>query len=329
MFDRAFPQPHIRSMLSRGISLRHLHHHQAGQRVLRLACVGLLSAVMVGCAILRQPTNSADSHAWQAPGATDFEAFATAPVLLLGEQHDAAQHHRIQTDLVTWLAARGGLAGLVLEMAEQGKSTAGLPPNAGVDAVKTALGWAEAGWPWADYEGAIMAAVRAGVPVVGANLNRTRLREAMNLTALDQRIPSDALLVQDERMRTGHCGMLPESQIRPMTRVQIARDLAMAQTLEASLQATLQEARKPTQTQPASSAAPAASPLAVLLLAGHGHVDKAVGVPQHLSLPHRVLRLQAGASDKAGQAPDSSADLVWLTPALPPTDYCAALRQPR
>lgn len=236
--------------------------------------------------------------------------------MLLGEQHDAPEHHRIQTELVTWLTARGRLGALVLEMAELGRSTQGLPVAASEAEVQTALTWADAAWPWANYRGAVMAAVRAGVPVIGANLSRTELRAAMNNSPLDAALGTAALSVQDERMRSGHCGMLPESQIRPMTRVQIARDQAMAQALQAALAADRQAAQNTSQQTADRS---------VLLLAGHGHVDKTVGIPQHMTVPLRVVRMQAGGEMSPTLASDPSADLVWLTPALPPTDYCAGL----
>ena len=61
------------------------------------------------------------------------------------------------------------------------------------------------------------------------------------------------------------------------------------------------------------------------LVAGSGHVLRDRGVPVHLApvMAARVLLLQAGnaASDP------SQADLVLATAALPPTDYCASLRQ--
>jgi uncharacterized iron-regulated protein len=76
----------------------------------------------------------------------------------------------------------------------------------------------------------------------------------------DRLLPGPALKAQQQAVRLGHCGLLPESQIRPMTRVQIARDQAMAQTI-------------------ASVAMPGQT---VLLLAGAGHVEPRVGVPLHL-----------------------------------------------
>lgn len=193
---------------------------------------------------------------------------ATAPLpdvgspdaLLVGEQHDASAHPGLQERWVTRLAARGSLAAVALEMAERGTSTAGLPPAANEEQVRAALHWDAEGWPWTRYRPAIMAAVRAGVPVLGANLPRAQMREAMRDPALDRLLPGPALKAQQQAVRLGHCEMLPESQITPMTRVQIARDRAMAETI-------------------AAAAVPGKT---VLLIAGAGHVQGDVGVPRHL-----------------------------------------------
>ena len=238
-----------------------------------------------------------------------------ADALLLGEQHDAPAHQQLQRQAVQWLAARGALAALALEMAEQGRSTAGLPRDASEADVQHALAWRDAGWPWQTYRLVVMAAVRAGVPVLGANLPAARQREAMRDAALDARLPPAALAEQQQRMRDGHCGLLPESQIGPMTRVQIARDIAMADTVRA--------ARQPGRT--------------VLLVAGNGHVHRALGVPLHLppDLTTKVLSAQSGQAQAAIDsevtdtlpAHTSGADLLWPTPPVPPRDYCAELRR--
>lgn len=238
-----------------------------------------------------------------------------ADALLLGEQHDAPAHQQLQRQAVQWLAARGELAALALEMAEQGRSTAGLPRDASEADVQHALAWRDAGWPWQTYRPVVMAAVRAGVPVLGANLPAARQREAMRDAALDARLPPAALAEQQQRMRDGHCGLLPESQIGPMTRVQIARDIAMADTVRA--------ARQPGRT--------------VLLVAGNGHVHRALGVPLHLppDLTAKVLSAQSGQAQAAIDsevtdtlpAHTSGADLLWPTPPVPPRDYCAELRR--
>ena len=250
-----------------------------------------------------------------ADGQARLATLLPADALLLGEQHDAPAHQQLQRQAVQWLAARGALAALALEMAEQGRSTAGLPRDASEADVQHALAWRDAGWPWKTYRLVVMAAVRAGVPVLGANLPAARQREAMRDAALDARLPPAALQEQQQRMRDGHCGLLPESQIGPMTRVQIARDIAMADTVRA--------ARQPGRT--------------VLLVAGNGHVHRALGVPLHLppALTTTVLSAQSGQAQAAIDsevtdtlpAHTSGADLLWPTPPVPPRDYCAELRR--
>lgn len=250
-----------------------------------------------------------------ADGQARLATLLPADVLLLGEQHDAPAHQQLQRQAVQWLAARGELAALALEMAEQGRSTAGLPRDASEADVQHALAWRDAGWPWQTYRPVVMAAVRAGVPVLGANLPAARQREAMRDAALDARLPPAALAEQQQRVRDGHCGLLPESQIGPMTRVQIARDIAMADTVRAARQAGR----------------------TVLLVAGNGHVHRALGVPLHLppDLTAKVLSAQSGQAQAAIDsevtdtlpAHTSGADLLWPTPPVPPRDYCAELRR--
>ena len=274
----------------------------------------LLPAAALSLALL-----GAAGCATPAPLGADAQArLATllpADVLLLGEQHDAPAHQQLQRQAVQWLAARGALAALALEMAEQGRSTAGLPRDASEADVQHALAWRDAGWPWNTYRPVVMAAVRAGVPVLGANLPAARQREAMRDAALDARQPPAALAEQQQRVRDGHCGLQPESQIGPMTRVQIARDIAMADTVRT--------ARQPGRT--------------VLLVAGNGHVHRALGVPLHLppDLTTKVLSAQSGQAQAAIDsevtdtlpAHTSGADLLWPTPPVPPRDYCAELRR--
>lgn len=231
-----------------------------------------------------------------------------ADAILLGEQHDAPDHQRVQREVVQALAARDQLAALALEMAEQGLTTRDLPADASEAQVRNALQWNEAAWPWHAYGHSVMAAVRAGVPVFGANLPRAQMRARMADAQLDTLLPGPALKAQQQAIRLGHCGMLPESQITPMTRVQIARDLAMAQTLRAAAQ--------PGRT--------------VLLLAGRGHVDRSLGVPRHLPREFRVKSVEI-SPDKAPDAPDSIAifDLRWPAATGPDIDHCAQFQLQR
>lgn len=195
------------------------------------------------------------------PGIEDrVAALLPADAILLGEQHDAQSHQRMHRQAIELLSARGALAAVAIEMANRGRSTSGLPRDASEAAVRSALAWDEAGWPWPAYAPAVMAAVKAGVPVVGANLPRSESRAAMADASLDSSVPAGVLSAQQDAVRAGHCGLLPEGQVGPMARVQLARDRTMA---EAILRAAV-----PGKT--------------VVLLAGAKHIDPSVGVPLHL-----------------------------------------------
>lgn len=235
-----------------------------------------------------------------------------ADVILLGEQHDAAEHQDIHRQVIEHLAVRGQLAAVVLEMADAGTSTAALKSNSTQLQVQDALNWNNKGWPWLAYWPAVMAAVKAGVPVLGGNLPGGQLREAMADARLDQQLPGPALKAQQQLIRTGHCNLLPEAQISPMTRIQIARDISLARTV-------------------AGAVLPGKT---VVVLAGSGHVNRTLGVPQHLPLGLKIqaVQLRAGPAPSAGdarrEAGDRAAfDAVWTTPALPEQDYCEGLKE--
>lgn len=236
-----------------------------------------------------------------------LDALLPTSALLLGEQHDAPEHQRIHRDLIAALAKRGLLAGVAIEMAEQGHSTESLDRSANEDHVRSALQWRESEWAWAHYGPAVMAAVRAGVAVHGANLPRAAMRTAMSDAGLDQLLDAPALAEQQQNVRTGHCDRLPAGQIIPMTRIQIARDVAMARTLQASL-------------RPGKTA---------VLLAGSAHVNRRLGVPQHLGngIQATTVLLQAQATDaEPGTTPHF--EQVWQTTPLAEKDYCALFSAP-
>jgi uncharacterized iron-regulated protein len=276
------------------------------RHTLRCLTLGVLCAALMTACANRPEAPIIPLLAGQAAfdTATRLDKLLPADVLLLGEQHDAAEHQQIEQQVVANLAQRGVLAAVALEMADAGTSTATLHPSSNDDRVRLALRWQDDSWPWSAYGPAVMTAVRAGVPVLGANLPRARMRDSMADSKLDGALPGPALKAQQQGIRTGHCNLLPEAQITPMTRIQIAKDISMASTLS-------------------QAAVPGK---VVVLLSGNGHADRFLGVPQHLGpdLKVKVIRLRAGpdAGDKA-----SAFDMVWPTPALPEKDYCAGLQE--
>ena len=229
-----------------------------------------------------------------------------AELILLGEQHDASEHQELARLSVEVLANKQALSALVLEMADAGVSTEGMPTQSSEAAVRARLKWNEAGWPWSRYGPIVMQAVRAGVPVVGSNLPFAAMAGVMKDDAWDGKVPSTVLAGHRESMMQGHCGLLPESQVPAMARIQIARDERMAQTASKWMR----------------------SGKSVLLLAGAEHVKKDRGIPLLLDAKSKgkvtVVWMQAATAIKKDPA---LADLDWQTPPVPFKDYCADMKR--
>lgn len=264
-------------------------------RLAGLAAAALLAAALAGCA-----SSSAPARDWT----QQLQRWSDAPIVLLGEQHDAVAHQAWQQATVEQLAKQEHLAALVIEMAPRTGSTASLARDASEDAVQQALQWQDAAWPWPRYRGVVMAAVRAGVPVLGGNLPRADMKQAMRNENLDTHLPPEGWQRQLDAIREGHCGLLPDTQLAPMARIQLARDASMAEVARAAV--------KPGKT--------------VLLVAGRGHVLRGVGIPTWLpeAAGAKVAVAQAGETSAA-----QASDVDWLqkTDALPAKDHCAELRE--
>lgn len=259
-------------------------------QALRASVAAVLALSLLGCASTGQSV------------AQRIDALLPADAILIGEQHDASEHQQLQAAFVIELAGRNRLAALVMEMAERGDSTADLARDATEAQARSALRWDSNGWPWERYGQVVMAAVRRGIPVLGANLPRGALRQAMLDSRFDGHLSPAALARQREAIRLGHCDLLPAERLMPMVRVQMARDASMAAAVEA--------AALPGKT--------------VLMVAGGGHVARELGVPTHLPASLRVRTVMAVAGAPEGES-SAGTDLVWTTPAVPPRDHCADL----
>ena len=268
-----------------------------------LVCVAAAAVFLGGCAGRPEaPVVRPVSDSVSASIAARLDPLLPTDVLLLGEQHDAAAHQQLEQEVIALLAARGMLAAVALEMANTGATTAALKPSSTEQQVQSALKWNNKGWPWAAYGPAVMTAVRAGVPVLGANLPDDQMQSSMTNSKLDVQLPGPALKAQQQLIRIGHCNLLPESRISPMTRIQIAKDISMADALGKTV-------------LPGK---------VVVLLSGSAHADRSLGVPQHLreGISSKSVLMRAGDAtpDLPGRA--DAFNSVWVTSALPATDYC-------
>lgn len=267
------------------------------------ARVGLACALVAlsGCASLA----AAPSALTKAQSSTIDNTNTSA--LLLGEQHDAAAHQQLHAAVIGRLLSQQRLAAVVIEMANSQGETTMLRDDADEQTVKDALQWSEQAWPWALYGPAIMQAVRAHIPVIGGNLNRTELRDSMGDAALQQAVSPAVWAHHLDAVDKGHCGLIPASQLPAMARVQVARDQRMAQAITRAL----------------------VPGKVVVLLTGSAHADKQVGVAQHLPSAVSSIAFVAGqpsATDTANDN-DNAFDHIWYTPALAPKDYCADLKE--
>ena len=284
---------------------------QAIQRPLQHQPLALATALLLGGCThqsAHQSTELTSDAQWQ----QTLAQWSGTPAILLGEQHDQNSHHRWEAATVRHLAAQGQLAALVIEMAPAGGSTRQLATSASDEEVKAALQWTQGGgadgWPWRDYGPVVMAAVQAGVPVLGGNLPRAQMKQAMGNARYDKHLPPAGWALQLDAIQQGHCGLLPESQFAPMARIQLARDESMAKVTESAVR----ELTQPGQT--------------VLLVAGRGHVRSDIGVPTWLpaDLKQKVAIAQ---SDKAQTAINLTADKLLTLPGTVTPDPCPPLRE--
>lgn len=270
-------------------------------------CAALMVSAL-GCA--RLPSANPDPAITVPHAVPDLLArLLPSSLMVLGELHDVPGHQQLQYHTVEFLLRQQHLHAVVLEMAERGHHTVGLAADASVEQVQQALQWSDSSWPWARYGPQILLAVRAGVPVYGGNLPRNDMRAAMGNTALDAHILPQHLQALQALMQEAHCGLLPESQLLPMARIQIGRDLSMAQTL---LDVQANQAQGVT-----------------VLITGNQHARKDYGVPWHLQrlgmAPQQVKVVHMQTPTVAQHLFD--ADALWTSPPAPEIDHCAQWRQ--
>lgn len=261
-----------------------------------------------------------------------LEDLSGVDLVLLGEQHDNVDHHRLQAWLLDGIAARGRRPGVVFEMIDADKqgdvdrSLQAAP--SGVDELAAAINWDKSGWPpFAIYRPVFAAAVSRSLPIVAAGLSRTRLAAADFMAAegvegedpaLRVALPDHLREVLAADIRDSHCGYAHEEMITAMIAVQRRRDLAMARAL---------------------LAAATADRAGAVLIAGAGHARSDYAVPmvlRQLDESARVrslgfLEVHPGAYRPAVYAEALRGgtlpfDYVWFTPRAKDEDPCKLFR---
>ncbi|MDP6475198.1 MAG: ChaN family lipoprotein [Alphaproteobacteria bacterium] len=255
-------------------------------------------------------------------------ALAPAAFILLGETHDNPDHHLLQAEIVTALAATGRRPVLAFEMLDMTQSEAlgehlAQSPNDAAG-IGEAAGWGKSGWPdWAIYRPVAVAGLRAGLELRAASMSRAESHglaqtglagaapEHIQRLQLDRPLPAG----DEEKLRreidAAHCGYAVEEMIDAMAFAQFARDAHMAREMS-------------------SAGADGA-----ILIAGNGHARNDRAVPFHLErmAPGRTVASLAFLEVLEGEeeAPAYAAsfngevlpfDYVWFTPRVDIRDAC-------
>lgn len=228
--------------------------------------------------------------------------------VIIGEQHDNADHHAVQLWLLQNLGQQREQGSLLLEMltadqqarVDQVRNSS--PPP---DDLTAALAWQD-GWDWNLYGPIVRFALTQPYPLLAANLDNSEIRAVYRHPPALDGTRTNAATVKSEllgEISDSHCGLLPQSQMPAMLAVQQQRDRRMATRLFEA-------------------------PAPALLLAGGFHARKNVGVPLHaLDLGASEAPTVLMLAEQGSQITPAMADYVWFTPATPTQDYCAEMRK--
>ncbi|KIK89013.1 iron(III) ABC transporter [Pseudomonas koreensis] len=250
-----------------------------------------------------------DLHSGQVLTAQELlTRLAGAQHVIIGEQHDNADHHAAQLWLLQSLGEQRPQGSLLLEMltpdqqpkVDQVHQTAAPPTD-----LPTALAWQD-GWDWKLYGPIVRFVLTQSYPLLAANLDDSEIRAFYRQPPALSGVRSNAATVKAtllEQISDSHCGLLPKSQMPAMLAIQQQRDRRMAERL-------------------------LAAPTPAMLLAGAWHARKDAGVSLHVldlgaaQAPTVLMLAEQGAEVSAVMA-----DYVWYTPATPAQDYCAQMRK--
>lgn len=243
-------------------------------------------------------------------------------VVLLGELHDNAEHHRLRLDVLRRAFAAGWRPALAMEQFDRERqpdierARAEKPRDVQhlIALAATPAGTNRGTWQWDFYRPFVALALEYGVPLIAANLSNADVSRVVRegtgavfdaagaqALGLSQAVPAGLQAAQEREIDDGHCKALPARLLPAMARGQMARDAVMASIL----------ARHASR--------------GVVLIAGNGHVRRDIGVPHWLPAGLRHRTWTVGYLEYGNNAVlDNAFDAVNRTAAAPRADPCIA-----
>ncbi len=241
-------------------------------------------------------------------------------IVLLGEVHDNAEHHRQRLDVLRRALAAGWRPAIAMEQfdrerqADIDRARREQPRDAQhvIDLATAPAQPRGGGWNWAFYRPFVDLALKYGVPLIAVNLSSADANKVVRegypavfdaagikMLNLDQPIALDWQAAQEREIDRGHCHALPAKMLPVMARGQLARDAVMASLL----------ARHATQ--------------GVVLLAGNGHVRRDIGVPRWFNTELRARTWAVGYLEQGEPSTvNATFDTVVRTVAATRIDPC-------
>lgn len=262
---------------------------------------------------------------------------ARTSFVLIGEKHDNPDHHLIHAELLQSFRQQiPHSLHISFEHITKEQEAIVLAANSKtVETLRALLSWDSSGWPdWKMFRPLYESALESTNDRRAAGISRSELRELTRTkTSAAQKIPRAELLEAplpatlqsdlNEELLRSHCGMLPDTALPSMSRMQRIRDLYMAGTM----------ARNIAQNEGLN-----------VLLAGNGHIRSDRGVPYYLRqmVPDATissiafLEVDPAFLDPADYLPEKIGsippfDYIWFTPVADQKDPCAdflPLREP-
>jgi uncharacterized iron-regulated protein len=244
-------------------------------------------------------------------------------IVLLGEVHDNAVQHALRLAALRELVERGARPAIAFEQFDR-------EHQADIDRARRerprdadyliAQSKAANDWNWTLYRPFVQFALDRDLPIIAANLSRAdairvaqdgwsaafdpKTVQALRLDAL----PADFRGKQEREIAEGHCNQLPAEMLAPRANAQIARDLAMARSIDPYVER------------------------GVVLLAGNGHARRDIGVPFWLPREAMPQTISIGLveRDSDGSVPETADefDVYVVTERAARDDPCKQLRTP-
>lgn len=273
-------------------------------------------------------------------------ALAGAEIVLLGEQHDNVDHHRLQARVLQDMIAEGRRPAVAFEQLDVEKQAAvdavlskpaageDESPSARATALAEAVDWKKSGWPpFDEYRPVFETALGGELPIRAANLSRAAMGHVLAHTTAgakngragrvdathDVELTAEARASLAADIKESHCGYADDRMTAMMIEAQRRRDETMAGAVVKALAES--------------------GPGGVVLISGFGHARSDYGVPIHLRRREPGRRVVSvaflevfpgldspGAYADALHAPRLPFDYVVFTPRADGEDPCEKFR---